>query len=123
MGEVEPLNRWQEHKKQFWAKARHIPSPLDPRESSRQGLKGAPFFSSVAPTQKRGGLFFGVTIQRGEGPSGMVTSKVKPYHQMRQLLHHVTCFILLLASSRLKRSRGQEMKTLPLKSYKYVHES
>ena len=45
------------------------------------------------------------------------TSKVKV------LASNVTCFILLLASSRHKRSRGQEMKPLPLKSYKYLHES
>ena len=25
-----PLSRWQEHKKQFWARARHIPLPLGP---------------------------------------------------------------------------------------------
>ena len=79
------------------------------------------FFGS--PNQKMGGFLLGwqskwVKVQ----VEWLKTSKVKSYQQMRQLLH-VTCFILLLASSRLKRSRGQEMKTLPLKSYKYVHES
>lgn len=80
------------------------------------------FFGS--PNQKMGGFLLGwqskwVKVQ----VEWLKTSKVKSYQQMRQLLHQVTCFILLLASSRLKRSRGQEMKTLPLKSYKYVHES
>lgn len=41
-GKSKPLSRWQEHKKQFWAKVRRIPSPLDP---------GSQFFS-VAPTKK-----------------------------------------------------------------------
>ena len=87
------------------------------------GVDGAPFFS-VAPTKKWKDYFLGWPSKRVKVQvEWLKTSKVKSYQQMRQLLHQVTCFILLLASSRLKRSRGQEMKTLPLKSYKYVHES
>ena len=80
----------------------------------------APFFSSVAPTQKRGGFFW------GDNPKGWRSKwngdfKGKVLSSNATNTSSVSYFCWLQANSNAQEVR--RWKRLPLKSYKYVHES